>query len=64
MELAYIVVRFDSPEEQKYVEEHCGFAIENNETWGEDSHYTSWTEFDIQGCKPKDLEVFNKLCTK
>lgn len=57
MELAFITLRFDSPEEQKYVEEHVAYlTVWEHETWSEDSGCQSWTEFDISGCEPHDVQ--------
>lgn len=68
MELAFITIRFDSPAEQQFVEDHISWRVNEHETWDEDSGYRSWTEFEIDGCKPSDiqkeldavLEEFNK----
>jgi len=66
MELAYITIRFDSPEEQKFVEDNISnLVVYEHETWSEESGYKSWTEFDISGCEPHDVqealeEVMNK----
>lgn len=57
MELAFITLRFDTPEEQKFVEEHIAFLeVWEHETWPEDSGYQSWTEFDISGLEPYDIQ--------
>lgn len=57
MELAFITLRFDSPEEQKFVEEHIAYlTVWEHETWPEDSDYRSWTEFNIEGCEPHDIQ--------
>lgn len=57
MELVSITLRFESPEEQKYVEEHvANFATYAHETWPEGSVYKGWTEFDIRGCEPHDVQ--------
>lgn len=64
MELAYITIRFESPEEQKFVEKECGFAWESHETFDTDSGYKSWTEFDISGCEPQDIGYEFNRCQK
>ena len=57
MELAYITIRFESPEEQKFVEENISnLTVSEHETWPEESGYKSWTEFDISGCEPHDVQ--------
>lgn len=57
MELAFVTLRFDSPEEQKYVEEHVAYLeVWEHETWDEASGHQSWTEFDISGCEPHDVQ--------
>lgn len=60
MELAFITIRFETPEEQKFVEEHVAYlTVWEHETWPEwpeDSGCQSWTEFDISGCEPHDVQ--------
>lgn len=58
MELAFITLRFDSPEEQKFVEEHVAYlTVWEHETWEKGSGCQSWTEFDISSCTPYDVQV-------
>ena len=63
MELAYITIRFESPEEQKFVEENISnLTVYEHETWPEESGYKSWTTFDISGCEPHDVqEALNEV---
>lgn len=57
MELAFITLRFESPEEQKFVEDHVAYlSVWERETWPAGSDYYSWTEFDISGCEPHDVQ--------
>lgn len=57
MELAFITLRFDSPEEQKYVEDHVAYLeVWEREIWDKDSGNQSWTEFYISGCEPHDVQ--------
>lgn len=56
MELAIITLRFETPEEQKFVEEHVNWATRERETWEKDSGFVSWTDFDVSGCKPSDIQ--------
>lgn len=65
MELAFITLRFDSPEEQEFVKEGLrkkfgSIRIENEETWDEDSGYNSWTELDVSSWTYEDIkEIYN-----
>lgn len=63
MELAFITLRFDSPGEQLYVEESVNAVVWEREVWPADSDCSSWTEFDITGCRAKDLVIFDELET-
>lgn len=62
MELAFITVKFDSPEEQKFVEENIDLGVYDR---FEDPDYTCWTEFDISGCEPYDIyKMFEEVQDK
>ena len=57
MELAYITIRFESPEEQKFVAENISnLTVSEHETWPEESGYMSWAGFDISGGEPHDVQ--------
>lgn len=57
MELGFITIRFDTPQEQKFFEDNLSLSIWEHETWPEeDRHCMSWTEFDICGCEPHGIQ--------
>ena len=63
MELGFITIKFDTPGQQKYVEESVDLVALDREVWPRDNeyYYTSWTEFSISSCRAKDLTIFEEL---